>query len=155
MGSLGFVAAARSTYAFVRDQENSDQRLLLPIKVNLGPDTEGFRCHIEVDRTQNLSPPPPRLRWHDEAVEDQRVDDVLTQSSPREQARKAKEQEIKKWLDGLMKPGKRVRSPKFKKKVKRSGYREKTVRKLMPELGYKTEAEDCFPAIWWVIRNKT
>ena len=42
MGSLGFVAAARSVYAIVRDPGDPDKKLLLPIKNNLGPDTEAF-----------------------------------------------------------------------------------------------------------------
>ena len=54
MGSLGFVAAARSVYAFVRDPQDSDKRLVLPIKNNLGPDTAGFRCRIRASTNRNL-----------------------------------------------------------------------------------------------------
>ena len=100
-------------YAFLRDPDDPDNRVFLPIKVNLGPDQDGFRCHIEVDNKQNLSLPPPYLQWDDEAVEGQRVDEVLTQASPRTQARKVKEQEITKWLDGALLLGKKMPSKEW------------------------------------------
>ena len=153
MGSLGFVAAARSVYAFVRDPEDSDKRLLLPIKVNLGPDTEGLRCHIEVDRKQNLSPPPPYLKWDAKTVEGQRVDEVLAQSSPREQARKAKEQKVLEWLDGVLMPGKKMLSTEFNEKFERLGYSARMVRKNMRKLGY-TKKQIGFKGPWWTRRER-
>lgn len=153
MGSLGFVAAPRSVYAFLRDPDDPDQRLFLPIKTNLGPDQEGFRCRIAVDRTQKLSPPPVYLKWDDEAVEGQRVDEVMAQATPREKARKAKEQEIREWLDKFVKRGKEIRATKFNKELKRLNYGKRAVRKIMPGLGYH-KTQKGFPAKWWVVREK-
>jgi hypothetical protein len=83
MGSLGFVAAARCALAFLRDPTDPDQRLMLPIKCNLGPDQNGFQCHIAVDSTQNIHPAPPYLVWEDSTLECRRVDDVMATASPR------------------------------------------------------------------------
>ena len=68
MGSLGFVAAARSVYAIVKDHQDSDKKLLLPIKNNLGPDTEGFRYRIKTDHKQKMVPRTAYLEWDKEAV---------------------------------------------------------------------------------------
>jgi len=155
MGSLGFIAAARSAHAFVLDPDDPHHRLFLPIKNNLGPDTEGFRCHIVIDRSQKLSPPPAYLKWDAKPVSGQRVDEVLTQASPRAQAQKAKEQEIKEWLDGYMKRGKRMLSTEFNEEIKRRNYTERKVRNLMARLGYKKEKKGFgSKAAWWVIRER-
>jgi KaiC/GvpD/RAD55 family RecA-like ATPase len=153
MGSLGFVGASRSVFAFVRDPNDHELRLFLPIKNNLGPDTEGFRCHVEVDRTQNLSPPPVYLQWDDEPPKGEHIDAVLAQPSPREQARKAKEQEISKWLDGFMKRGKKVRSTKFNAAVQEQGFSAKKVTEIMVKFGYK-KGQKKFHGKWWVTRDK-
>ncbi len=156
MDSLGFPAAARSCFAFTRDPADSAYRLLLPMKANLGPDTQGYRCRIESDPSQRLSPPPARLVWDDEPVEDQRIDDVLAPAPPREQTRKAKEQKIREWLDGRVKPGgKRVPSKKFNRELKKLKFNAKKVRELMPEYQYRKDKEGFGKAAkWWVVRDK-
>lgn len=152
MGSLGFVAAARSVYAFVRDPMDPERRIFLPIKNNLGPDKEGFGCDIEVDHSQNLRPPPVRLRWEADVVQGERIDEILAQASPREQTRMAKKQEVGKWLDRRLKRGKRVRATKFNEDVRQQGYSERLVRELMPQHGYR-KVQEGFPAKWWVVRE--
>ena len=146
MGSLGFVAAARSVYAFVRDPADPDQRLFLPIKNNLGADKKGLSCSIDVDSSQNLRPSPAFLRWDDDPVDNQRIDEVLTQSSPRVQARKAKEAEIEKWLLGKLTKF-RVRSKRIFKQGKKRGYAERTVRKVLEDIGTVCE-QDGFHGGW-------
>jgi RecA-family ATPase len=155
MGSLGFVAAARSVYAFVKDPADPDRRLFLPIKNNLGLDKDGFSCSIKVKRKRNLTQPAPYLQWDDEAVEGQRVDEIMTQASPRAQAQKEEEQEIREWLDGFVKPGKRVRATKFNDELDQQGFSKRKVRKLMPKLGYYRKQEKKFQGGWWVNRKKT
>jgi putative DNA primase/helicase len=47
-GSLAFVVAARAVFAIARDPERSERRLMLPIKNNLGRDTEGYAYAVSV-----------------------------------------------------------------------------------------------------------
>lgn len=47
MGSLAFVAAARTAWLVSRDRDNPDRRLFTPIKNNLGTDNSGYAFTIE------------------------------------------------------------------------------------------------------------
>ena len=47
MGSLAFVAAARSCWVVTKDSANPRRRLLLPTKINLAPDSQGLAFAIE------------------------------------------------------------------------------------------------------------
>ena len=49
MGSLAFAAAARGVFGVVRDPDQEDRRLLLPIKNNIGNDRTGFAYRIRTD----------------------------------------------------------------------------------------------------------
>ena len=46
MGSLAFVAAARTAWVVAKDQEDADRRLFLPIKNNVGNDRDGLAYRI-------------------------------------------------------------------------------------------------------------
>lgn len=63
MGSLAFVAAARSVYAVVDDPSDPLRRLVLPIKNNLGGDVEGLAYRIIV--AENGS---PCIAWERDGV---------------------------------------------------------------------------------------
>jgi len=45
MGSLAFTAAARSVWIVIKDKNNLQRRLVLPVKNNLAPDTGGAGLH--------------------------------------------------------------------------------------------------------------
>jgi RecA-family ATPase len=63
-GSLAFVAAARAVYSVVKDPDDPDRRLFLPIKNNLGDDKTGFGYTIETAENN-----APVIEWEDELVE--------------------------------------------------------------------------------------
>ena len=121
MGSLGFVAAARSVYAVVKDPGDPDKKLLLPIKNNLGPDTDGFRFRIKVDHKRKIVPRPVRLQWDKEVIEETMIDEVLAKPSPRKEATKAKEKKAREWLRTAFKPGDEMLSTEFHKIGKQKG----------------------------------
>lgn len=47
IGSIGFVAASRSAYVVMKDNDDEEKRLFLPLKNNNGNDTTGLAFHIE------------------------------------------------------------------------------------------------------------
>ncbi len=62
VGSKGFSQAARAAYLVVKDDENSEVRLLLPGKVNHGKDRTGFRYRI-IEEEVDVAGPTPKLEW--------------------------------------------------------------------------------------------
>lgn len=47
IGSIGFVAASRAAFTVIKDPDNEDRRLFLPIKNNIGNDKTGLAFAIE------------------------------------------------------------------------------------------------------------
>ncbi|MCD6406153.1 MAG: hypothetical protein J7M19_10025, partial [Planctomycetes bacterium] len=68
-GSIAFVAAVRAAYLVVKDRDDSQRRLFLPAKNNLGPDDSGLAYKLSGVPALHLewSPEPVRLSA-DEAV---------------------------------------------------------------------------------------
>jgi hypothetical protein len=69
LDSVAFVAAARGVYIIVRDPEDDERRLFLPVKNNIGKIRTGLSFRI----VEKLAPPPvfdsyPALKWEDGAV---------------------------------------------------------------------------------------
>ena len=62
-GSLAFVAAARAVFVVVRDNDDQDRRLILPIKNNLGSDSTGFAYRVQ--QASNLA---PVIEWEPETI---------------------------------------------------------------------------------------
>ena len=66
-GSLAFVAAARAVFMVIKDQNDEDRRLFLPVKNNLAIDKGGYAYKIEnvsISNDINAS----RVKWEEEAV---------------------------------------------------------------------------------------
>ncbi len=61
-GSIGLIAAARAGYAVIKDKNNPEIRYFLPIKNNIGNDTEGLSFQIE-GRTLEGGIETSRVRW--------------------------------------------------------------------------------------------
>jgi putative DNA primase/helicase len=67
-GSLAFVAAARATYIVTRDSHDSDRRLFLPAKNNLGTDIAGYAYRIEPVTLAGEVIETCRIVWDEELV---------------------------------------------------------------------------------------
>jgi putative DNA primase/helicase len=67
MGSIGFAAAARIVFGVMKDPEDAERRLFLPIKNNIGQDKDGFVYKIKgvlVDGSIETS----RIDWLNETI---------------------------------------------------------------------------------------
>jgi hypothetical protein len=92
-GSLAFVAAARAVFAIARDPQDPEQRLVLPIKSNLGPDTAGYSYRVSVADND-----APCVKWGTEKVTRSAEEILQAAPSPREQAVIERGVEVKEWL---------------------------------------------------------
>jgi len=72
IGSIGLIAAARAGYMIIKDDKNPDTRYFIPIKNNIGNDTDGFAFHIEgVDLSEGIK--TSKVCWHDGLVDAQKI----------------------------------------------------------------------------------
>ncbi|HRH55418.1 MAG TPA: AAA family ATPase [Candidatus Paceibacterota bacterium] len=76
MGSLAFVAAARACFVVVRDKDNTDRRLMLPVKNNIAADTLGLAYSVNTAANGM-----PMIEWEKDAIVVPR-DEMLADSEP-------------------------------------------------------------------------
>lgn len=81
MGSIGFAAAARIVYGIMKDPEDPDRRLFLPIKNNIGNDKDGFVYSIKPCLV-GASIETSRVEWLNEKIETT-ANEVLNNSESR------------------------------------------------------------------------
>jgi hypothetical protein len=101
-GSHVIVAAVRVVLVTARDPNDKARRLILPIKLNIGPDDIGFAFRI-VPKTHPVCGDVPTVEWEEDYVGDMSADDVLIDSTPRAQAAVEKSCEVQMWLRDLLK----------------------------------------------------
>lgn len=87
-GSLAFSAAARAAFLVQDDPTDPAQRLVLPVKVNLGPDAAGYRFQVQPKAVfiEDEATEVPVIAWSNERPTE-RADEVLNPNE--EAARKA------------------------------------------------------------------
>jgi len=78
MGSLAFIASARTAWAIAKDPADANTRLLLPLKNNLAPGAKGLAFTIESPEAGRA----PIIRWLPDTI-DARADAVLAPSRHR------------------------------------------------------------------------
>jgi putative DNA primase/helicase len=143
MGSLAFVAAARSAWLVARDNENEQRRLLLPIKNNIGDDRTGFAFSIINGA----------VSWEPEPIV-QRADELLGEESgqrgPKPEEREAAEQWLKDLLAMGPKPAKEVRE-----EGEAAGYYWGTIRRAKDALTVKVYRDGFgeYSQWWWSLAD--
>jgi hypothetical protein len=145
MGSLAFVAAARAVFAVVRDPENAERRLMLPVKNNLAVDTEGFSFCVNVADND-----APYVAWGDEAVTQQTTDSVLEEAllSPRESAVSARVREVCDWLKSELAREARPAADLWRKSEE-LGFSRRDVNRAKKQLGVLGEVKGFRGAWHW------
>lgn len=67
-GSLAFVAAARAAYIVIKDENDENRRLFLPVKNNLAEDKSGFAFKVEGVEVGELKIKTSRVAWEADAI---------------------------------------------------------------------------------------
>lgn len=85
MGGVAFVAAPRAAFVILRDDENEERRLMLPVKLNLASPDEAYGMAYEIEevdtgaKDDRFDPPKsiraPRVKWLERVGKS--ADDVL------------------------------------------------------------------------------
>lgn len=144
-GSGGFVAAARAAYLVARDPEDEQQRLLLPIKNNLGEDRLGLRFKIEERATS--AGLRPAVLFGDEHVTIT-ADEALKGTDG--ESRSSREEEAQTFLLGVLRVGAK-RANDVIAQSKEQGIATRTLNRAKATLGIRVakrrDANGSCP--WW------
>jgi hypothetical protein len=131
MGSLAFVAAARSAWLVAKDKDIEGRRLFLPIKNNLGDDTTGMAFSVVRGEV-------PSIAWEHGAVH-QKADEALADDQPDESkpgpdpvSRNAAAD----WIRDLLADGP-MESATVKENASDAGMSWATIRRAQQEMGIK------------------
>lgn len=128
-GSLAFVAAARSVYLLAKSDGGPEQRVLLPVKNNLGPDTHGIGYSIRTTEAKI-----PYVEWMPEPVQ-QSADEILRASS--DDQRTATE-DCMEWLGIILSDG-CIKASEVMKAAEEHGFTPKTLRRAREKLGVRSD----------------
>jgi len=135
-GSLGFVAAARSAWLVGCDPTNSEARLFVPIKNNIGNDKTGLRFEIRGEKQ-------PSLHWDDDVIfttadELQSQSYDKTEPSPIDTA--------KEWLHHILSKGP-IGAIEIKEMIENTKFSQRTIERAKKELGIKSKKSG-YDGIW-------
>lgn len=141
-GSLAYLACSRLAFIAIREPE-TDRRLLLSVKNNLGPPAAGLGYSIkETIISKGLA--APHVAWDGEPVTVNANEAVRASSGTSD----GKIKEAKEWLAEELatgpKPAKTV-----EREAKREGISERTLRRAKKEIGVITEKVGLDEGWWW------
>jgi len=138
-GAVGLVAAARVAHCVVRDPEDSERRLFLPLKSNLGPDRGGLAYRIIAPRGV------PILQWEVGCVA-VTADQVMAQSDGGGGGVRSDLDDAKQFLNELLKDGP-CESKDVQREARSAGISEATLRRAKEAL--KVVAAKAFGSGRW------
>ena len=135
MGSLAFVAAARAVYGVAKDADDptEQRRLVLPIKNNLGNDTDGLAYRL-VAPDGGL----PAVAWEAEPVHISAEEALGPVTAKKPGPDPQERSEAADWLRNALAEGPQPAKELFAE-AKKNGIREGTLKRAKKELGVKAE----------------
>ena len=149
VGSGAFVAAARAVFAVVRDSENEERRLFLPIKNNLGRDKGGISFTVE-SVTLESGIETSRIVWGDEELE-RTADDIMQQESGSED--RSALQEAISFLDEIFDSEEIILANNLKKQAREVSISERTLQRALKKVGARCKKENKRAGKWyWYIQ---
>jgi hypothetical protein len=127
-GSLGFVAAARAAYLVAQDPQDPARRFVLPLKNNIGPDSEGLAFRIEGAIVQSGAEQleTSRVVWESEPVTTT-ADEVMRTALWWTAANSSALREAKEWLQETLSEPTLV--AEVVRMAKEAGISDKTLRR--------------------------
>jgi len=126
IGSIGFMAAARSSWLVVPDPKRKDERrFFLPVKGNLAPENPGGLAFL-------VGKSAGGFLWEEGRV-DLNADDALSPFVPSEDSRAPAKREAKEWLLSELKDGPKL-ATEILEKAKADMICEKTLKTAKKEL---------------------
>lgn len=135
LGSLAFIAAARSGWAIVRDSTNPERRLMLPIKNNLANDSLGLAYRITPATDQRAA----YVSWEAEPVNTP-VDEALSRRVGKRGPIPTAVDDAANWLAFELSAGERAASDLYRL-AKNEAIGEKTLRAGFAKLGGEKRKE--------------
>lgn len=144
MGSLAFVAAARSAWVVCRDPSDPQQRLFLPLKNNLAESTGGLAYTTETMGPSGIA----AIRWSDEVISygpDNSLRGVRRRPGPPADEREA----VRDWLRQFLAMGPRA-TAEVREHALAHGFSNTTLRRAFRELDGRAD-RDCAGRWRWAI----
>lgn len=125
-GSGAYVAACRSAWIVVKDRNNEQRRLLLPLKCNLSPDPDGLAYHMAT-----VADGTPFVEFEAEPV-NVRADEALAAPSKKDDAGN----EAAHFLRDLLTPGSMAAKEIFRE-ADSAGYSRDAMKRAKRQIGAK------------------
>lgn len=143
-GSLGFVAAARTTYLIIKDHEDDARRLFLCSGTNIAPAMPGLAYRV---RGGEPVPgvPSSAVEWEPDPV-DISADQAMEESA--DSGGNYAGAEAEKFLEDLLADG-RVKQTEVKRVALANGLAWKTVRRAKDKLGVKSKKQGFIDGSSW------
>lgn len=143
-GSIGFAAAARAVWGVAKDKDNPSRRLFMPLKNNLGTDTNGFAYSVEGITLPESDIETSHVMWESQIIT-QTADEIFGQPDQTHDERRSLN-DAKDFLRSLLDQG-----PVLKNDVQRdadgAGHSMATIRRAQQELGIEA-FKDGFKGPW-------
>lgn len=152
MGSLAFVAAARAAFCVVRDSDDPHRRLLLPIKNNIGGDTDGLAYTLTARHTGGV----PCVEWEPDPVAVS-ADDAIAAQATRSKGKPGPEAEAmshaEEWLSAALADGPRPTIDLADEWINGYGGSKRTLERAKQSLRVEAYRESV-PGPWWCRLSK-
>lgn len=143
MGSLAFTAAARAVWAVMKDQNDPQRRLFLPVKTNLAADPDGLAYRISNGRVE----------WEVGQIKMHADDALAAEAAALQPGRSHARQEATLWLRNKLATGPQPVSD-LMEEAKQLGIAEKTLRRAFKDLGGRA-SKSSFDGGWhWALSGE-
>ena len=147
-GSLAFTAAARAVWQAVKDKENPQRRLLLPVKNNLARDTPGLAYRIVDSDIPGIG----KVEWEPDPVS-MRPDEALFIDNAENESKKYVEEAVA-WLREELLEGP-LAVKEVQRRARDSGHTWHTIRRAREKIGAESKRQGFGGGgVWyWVLPN--
>jgi hypothetical protein len=139
-GSIAFQGIARAAHIVAADKVDPDRRLLLPLKMNLGPRRRGLAYRVESIRHPDGFD-VARIVWETDPVEVD-VEDILT--GPGTDEERSAREEAEEFLQNLLKDGPLAQQV-VKEEARKAGIARRTLDRVKKSLGVRSVKR----RYWW------